>query len=423
MTKKHWFRRPWLQVGVVGLLAMGLTVLSAGSASAAPAQTTLTLYSIATYQPGFEQVISDFEKAHPNIKIDPQYQVVSNTSTLNTEFAAGHGTDIVYMAPGNGGTSSVWPFARDGYLLNLSNASWANGMYQPTKPLYMYKGKVYAWDMGESSTLLSYNQDYFTAHNLTLPTTFDQLLTLCKTISAQGEIPISWGAASTAVNIGDLTSLAVSNVTFPQWLQQRSASKTTFQESAGWRNTVEEITKMNSAGCFQQGAAGLQLTQMITQFSSGKAAMLFTYAGLDAALMKEDPNLHIGMLVPPGPTEKSTRLSITSAGGLGIWSKSPNKAAAETFLNFISKPNESAEFAKLNVLISADQERSGQVPSYYSQVEPYYKQQRTTSTPVWQFPNLEMANTAGAQVTGLFTGQTTVDQLLADLDQDWTSGG
>jgi raffinose/stachyose/melibiose transport system substrate-binding protein len=394
------------------------------SATAASAPQTLTLTSINTYEPGFAQVIKDFQAANPSITINASYEAPSTqySTQIGTEFAAGSGDDLVYLLPGNGNIDAVWPFALKGYLLNLSNQPWVKSLYKPVASLYKYKGKTYAWDFGSStSSSISYNETYFAQHHLKVPATFSQLLTLCKTIAKLNEIPISWGGGSGPVDINNLESMAEDTVfaNDPSWLKQRAANKTTFVKTAGWRQALNQILQMQTAGCFQPGVAGLSLPAMVSQFGSGQAAMMFTYGGLNALASQADPSLKAGIFPPPGVTPATTRVDLAPAGGLGIWDKSPHIAADEAFVKFLAQPAEMQKFTTLNDLISPQEETTGKIPPAYSTLAPFFKAHKTRPTAIWQWPNISMETLAGEQVMGLFTNQLTVTQILQDLDNDW----
>lgn len=418
--------RRWLALVVVCAVAGGATAVASAAVHRAAAQVTLTLTSINTYQPGFTQVIKNFEHANPSITINPTYGVAGPqyTTQVATQFAGGSGDDLVYVLPGNGSADAVWPFAKQGYLLNLSTQSWVGSMYKPVKSLYSLKGKVYSWDLGSSTNaVLNYNMGYFATHSLSVPTTFSQLLTLCGKIAALGQIPIAWGAASSPVDINNVISLAGNTVfaATPNWLTLRAENKTTFANSPGWKQALAQIGQMQNAKCFQPGVAGVQLPQMLGEFGSGQAAMMFTYGGLGALVNASNPSLKIGQFNPPGVTAKKSALTLSPAGGLSVWSKSPHVAAAEAFLKFLAQPTQSEVFATLNDLISPKDESTGHIPAAYAGVASYFKEHRTVPTAAWEWPNTSMENLAGDQVAGLFTGQSNSSQVLAQFDTDWTS--
>lgn len=396
---------------------------SSGSSKSAGGLTpgTVTLVALASDQPGLVQVIKDWEKIHPDIPIQGTYPVSGpNYTAVATQFAAGNGTDLVWLIAGAASPTSAQTFAKAGYLTDLSNESWVPTMYAPTKPQYSLNGKVYIRDGGLSPlAIMSYNKTYFKAHKLTPPTTFSQLLGMCRTISADGKIPISWGAGLQAVNIND-TAVIAGNTVFshdPNWVDQRTQGKTTFASTAGWGQALQEIVDMKNAHCFSPGAAGASLNQMISDFANGQAAMMFTYGGLDGNVLQLTPNLSIGMFALPAPSAADSRVTLQAAGGFGLNSKSNVKADAKAFLNFWSTPKEQKVFADLNNLISATQANTGSLSGIYTEIQPYFTDKKVLTDPTAKWPNTSFNTNAGASIQGLFTGQKTVPQVQSDMDK------
>jgi raffinose/stachyose/melibiose transport system substrate-binding protein len=392
---------------------------SSGSSSLAPA--TLKLSSLQTYQPGMDRVVADFEKAYPQVKINVSYYQSGDpyTTTVSTQFSAGNGPDIVMMAGGRASPVSVTAFARAGYLADLSGQPWVAGMYAPTKSNFQFGGKVYARDLGLSPlAAISYNQDYFNRHHIAVPTTFAQLLGVCKTISAQGKVPISWGAGTQAVNSNNLVTIAGGTVfaSDPGWLARAEAGRTTFASTAGWRDAVQEIADMKTANCFSPGVAGVPVAQMVSDFAGGSAEMMWTYGGSDGLVLQQTPGLKIGMFAPPAPDAADSRVTVQAYGALGVNAKSPSQAQAEAFLNFVSSPAELRAYCSLNQLISGTDAAAGRITGVYAGLKPYFTGNKVLGDPTAQWPSTSMNTNAGASLQGLFTGQKSVSQVLSDLD-------
>ncbi len=399
---------------------------ASGDGSGGLKSASLKLVSLASDKPGLDQAIADWSKIHPDIKIQAQYYPSGDpyTTTVTTQFAGGNGADLVWLTAGNGSQTATQPFARAGYLADLSDQSWVSSMYGPTKPLFEQDGKVYVRDLGLSPlAIMNYNKDYFTQNNLQIPTTFPQLLTLCQTISAKGMTPISWGAATQPVNANNTAVIAGNTVfsTDANWLTTAKTQKTPFTTSAGWREAVQEVQDMKNAKCFSPGAGGVALTQMISDFANKQTAMMFTYGGLDGNVLQQTPSLNIGMFPLPAPQTANTRVTVQAAGGLGINAKSSHKAQAEAFLDFLSTAPEQQVLATKNNLISSGQAVSGDLTGIYADIKTYFTGNLVLADPTAQWPNTSFNTNTGASLQGLFTGQKSVDAVLKDMDKFWTA--
>ncbi|MDR1028514.1 MAG: extracellular solute-binding protein [Clostridiales Family XIII bacterium] len=406
--------------------ALSLGACSGGSAggdsgSGAESGETLSMLMLRTNEPGMNIVLEDFAEEFPDIKIEAEFigDIATFDSQVTSTFAAGNGVDMIHLIAGGSVPPSVQRFADAGHILDLSDQPWVSGMYEPAKDLMMYDGKVYAKDFGFCPLAsLMYDKDYFEENDLTPPTTFDELVALCEEIKALGRIPISWGAAELAVNNNNVFVMAGNNVMSKdsEWMQKRLDGRVTFADDADWKRTLEQLKQLIDLGAFAPGAAAMNQTEMISDFAAGNTAMMFTYGGMAGLVKQETPDFNIGMIAFPGLKAEDTRVMLQSSGGLCINSKLKNTEAAYTFLDFWSRPEESAKFAEAANVISASQAVSGDLGGTYAEMAPVFKAGGTIPDATAALPNMSFSNEAGASVQGLFTGQKTVEQCLADFD-------
>jgi raffinose/stachyose/melibiose transport system substrate-binding protein len=407
----------------VRVLAVPLAVASIAAAqpAAAAESASLKLAALSSYQAGFDKLIEAFEAEYPNIDIAATYYEAGQAyaTTIPTQFAGGSGTDLVFVLAGQARPYSVTPFAAAGYLADLSGASWVSSMYEPTKSLYEYDGAVRARDLGIAPlALLSYNKAYFAENSIAIPTTFDELLGVCAQIAAEGTIPIAWAGGSAVVNANNVATLAGSTVLAddPDWLAKRAAGEVTFAESEGWRRAVQHLADMIAGGCFSPGASGVPLAEMVTQFATGQSAMMFTSGILNGQVLQQTPDLDIGLFPPPGDVPEDTRVIVQPAGGMAIWTEAASAEAANQFLDFISREDQAVVFARASQVISPAEATAGNLPGLYADLASYFDNGQVLSDPTAIWPNTDMNSNFGESLQGLFTGQKTVDDVLADMD-------
>jgi raffinose/stachyose/melibiose transport system substrate-binding protein len=420
--------RDWTGLGSRGwnpiwALAVPLAVASIAAAQPAGAaeSASLKLAALSSYQVGFDKLIEAFEAEYPNIDIEATYYEAGQAyaTTIPTQFAGGSGTDLVFVLAGQARPYSVTPFAAAGYLADLSGASWVSSMYAPTKSLYEHDGAVRARDLGIAPlALLSYSKEYFAEHSIAIPTTFDELLGVCAQIKAKGTIPIAWAGGSAVVNANNVATLAGSTVLAddPDWLAKRAAGEVTFAESEGWRRAVQHLADMIDGGCFSPGASGVPLAEMVTQFATGQSAMMFTSGILNGQVLKQTPDLKIGLFPPPGDVAEDTRVIVQPSGGMAVWTGAKSTEAANLFLDFISREDQAVVFARASQVISPAEATAGNLPGLYADLASYFDKGQVLSDPTAIWPNTDMNSNFGESLQGLFTGQKTVDDVLADMD-------
>jgi raffinose/stachyose/melibiose transport system substrate-binding protein len=408
-------------LAVVATAALGLSACGAGSDEAS-GDTVVTMAMLGTYKAGFDTLIPEFEEANPGITIKPNYYSAAvYAQTVPTQIAGGNGSDLIYVGGGDAAESAL-RLGEAGHLADLSNESWSDTVFEPTRPVYEVDGKLVARDLGMSTlSAIEYDIDYFEEAGVDVPTDFDGLLDMCRAIVEEGDrIPIAWGGGLPAVNYNNLVSVAGN--TFlgddPGWVDQLIAGEVTWSETPGWRDALQYIVDMKDAGCFSPDAASLSFDQMLAQLASGQAASMFTYGGLIAAVKQQTPDLNIGIFAPPAENADDTWLTVQPAGGISLWSRSSHADAAKLFLDFISGEEQQRVLAETNVLISPSDGASGKVPEAYAGVGELLESGRSIpSDAATLLPNLtEVGNVIGASVQGLFTGQRTIDQVLTDMD-------
>jgi multiple sugar transport system substrate-binding protein len=131
-------------------------------------------------------LVKGFEKKYPNIHVkisSASTNSDTNRGNLTTQISGGSTSPDVYLG------DVVWPaqFAKAGIAQPLSDYlkqdywnTFAPGLVQSAT----YKGKVYAAPFFVDESFLFYRKDLLNAHNLPVPTTWDQVLSESKTLQS-----------------------------------------------------------------------------------------------------------------------------------------------------------------------------------------------------------------------------------------------
>jgi raffinose/stachyose/melibiose transport system substrate-binding protein len=414
-------------VAVLIAVAAAAGALAASAGAKPRASATVKLMMLGSYQPAMDLLISNFKRVEPDIDVQATYAVAGPpyTNLLVPQMTGGNGPDVMWLNFARATNTSPASFAAAGYLADLTKSPWVKRLPPVDRAQVTYRKKVYGWSIGLLSTLISYDKTYFRQQNLKVPTTFAQLLGLCRQIAPSGKIPISWGAATSSVNTTNAVAIAAGTVLAkdPKWMAKRLAHKTTFASTPGWRRALQMILDMKDANCFGGGAAGTTLPQMAAQFAGGQAAMIFTASVLNGSAKAINKNLQVGMFPPPADRAADTRVTLQSAGYIGVNQKASSVAAAKTFVNFLAREKQSRLFAKVNYAIAPFDAQKGKLPAEYADLASYFKAGKTVDAMNADFPNTTMTVDMGTSIQGLFTGQKTVDQVLADLDTAFEKKG
>ncbi|HJZ00179.1 MAG TPA: extracellular solute-binding protein, partial [Streptosporangiaceae bacterium] len=145
-------------------------------------------------------LISDFEKAYPNIHVSLTSAPTStdtNRATLVTDISGGSSTPDVFMG------DVIWPaqFGAHQLAVPLSNylpqsywAQFAPGLVQGAT----YNSKIYGSPLFEDQGFLYYRKDLLTKENLPVPKTWEQLVSDSETLQKAGLVKYGyvWQGAS-----------------------------------------------------------------------------------------------------------------------------------------------------------------------------------------------------------------------------------
>ena len=133
----------------------------------------------------FEPIIADFEKEHPNIKIDMQDLGWNDaTQSLQAWAASESLPDLMYHLPG-----TIFDLADKGLVLDLTpylDNELVADMYPSMLEAGQYNGGQYMITCGASTITMWYNAELFTQAGLdpdNPPKTWDELLSACETLS------------------------------------------------------------------------------------------------------------------------------------------------------------------------------------------------------------------------------------------------
>jgi len=144
--------------------------------------------------------------------------------------------------------------------------------------------------------------------------------------------------------------------------------------------------------------------------------MMFTSGILNGQVLEQTPDLNLGMFPAPGDTAESTRVTAQASGGLGQWADTDNPEAVRLFLDFMSQDENLAAVAEANQIISSPDATEGNLPGVYTDLADYFTEDKVVTDYTARWPNTSMGMLTGQSIQGLFTGQKTVDQVLADMD-------
>lgn len=325
--------RKWLAYAVAAL----------GLVSPALAQSTITFgyWGDPPELPPFEEIVSKYQAAHPDVKIEIQHAPWSGYFTrLDAQLAAGAGPDVFFI-------TNVPSYASRGALAPLDDlikaSSFPIDQYVPSSLLtHSYEGKLYSIPRDSAPSALYYNSDAFDAAGVAYPNADWKWADL-----RDAAIKLTTTEGGRITRYG----LALESNDWATWVQQNGGKvfddplkPTTFllAEPAAVEAIQyigDLINKDKVTPNFLEAEQAGGTAQL---FSSGQAAMVITNPSR-LGTFADVPFKWAVANLPGGPT--GIHSNRTGGAGFAINANSKNPEAAWAFLQYLAGPEGQSIFA------------------------------------------------------------------------------
>ena len=176
-----------------------------------------------------------------------------------------------------------------------------------------------------------YNRDMFEEHGWTIPTTWDELLTLCDTIQGEGIQPFYFGFKDTWTCLAPWNSLAV-DLAPADVCKQVNAGNATFSEE--YREVAEKMLELIKYG--EEGPFAYGYNDACTAFANGQSAMFAIGSYAIPQIKSVNPDMDIDSFVMPGSSDADGN-TLNSGVDLmfAVTEECENKEAAYEVIDFL----------------------------------------------------------------------------------------
>lgn len=435
MQRTRFLLAPLAAAAVLGLslTACAPGAATDGDAAAVDASTelitddvTLTLMSTPESGASTEATIAAFEKKHPNITIEySQTNYDDYNQSVNLNLSGDQSPDIVLL-------NAVANTVKNDLVLPLDDYAdlYGWGDFYPANQLNQWRvaddgttlgdgGALYAAPAGFSLVGTYYNRALAAELGIDAPTTREEFADALTTAKDAGVLPIQLGnAEGHAAFIVQLLGQGAGGADDANaWAFGHEGE--TFDTDAN-RAAVETLVDWQKAGYLGDATTvnGTDLQGAVDNFIAGKG--LFLVDGIwDAGKIDDGLAADAGFL--PFPGENVTAIGTSVAYAISSQSEHPNEAAA--FLDFLRSPEASEQqFAQgfmpndPTVAVAEDGTLQGDIVAAWSQV--------AEADGLVAFNNnatATMNDTLKAGTQKLIAGQSTLDDFLTSVQDDWAA--
>lgn len=280
-----------------------------------------------------DNLVAQFMTAHPEVKIDFSATPGQDyPAKLQTSLAGGQPSDILGAQEGNI-ISNVLSGAAIPYA-DLTGKIDLSGLTDTARNQVTVNGIDYGAPLASYTVGIAYQRPIFTEHNLTPPTTWDELTATCQALKDAGVQPIVLGAKD-GVHPFFMYIGLTSSVIGPDGFEaiRRGEKKLTDADvitGAQYLLSLQEF--------FQPGFEATDYVAGKAIFAQGIGAMMVAGTADFTGFKEENPDADLGFIAWPGPeagkysTNTGFELLYTAYNGA-----SPEKQeAAATFINWLA---------------------------------------------------------------------------------------
>lgn len=358
----------------------------------------------------FEKIEANFNATHDDIHL-----TISSpndaTTILKTRFIREDYPDII----GIGGDVNYSNFVDAGILMDISDYDGLKNVKQSYLDIlegleFVPTEGVFGMPYAANAAGILYNKAMFQEHGWTLPTNWNELITLCDTIKKAGILPFYFGMKDTWTCLAPWNALCV-DLAPADICQQVNEGKATF--TAAYKEVAEKMMQLLPYG--EEGVVAYGYNDACTAFANGESAMYTIGSYAVPQILSVNPDMEIGSFVMPG-NDDSDKQYLNSGVDLQfcVTSECPNKEAAYEVLRYLQEPE--------NVQLYIDDQTSVPcengdftLPSVLDDMKPYIDNDKMVDYQDHHYPS-EMSVDAIIQ-TMVINGD--IDAFLAKFDKDW----
>lgn len=321
--------RPLAALGAAAVVLTACAPSTTGSGSGDDGgETTLTVWSWRTDDADEYNAIFDvYEKSHPNVTVEFKAfkETVYNTK-LKTGLSAQQGPDVVQLRAYGG----LQPLVEANRLVPLGDKVDVSSI--PDDVLEGARGredgKLYGVPVAIQTLQIFYNKEIFAKHNISVPQTWEEMITAAKKLKQAGVLPF----ATTGKDIWMLPIIreifGAERAGGQQFAQKVLSGKTDFTDP-DYVASLKLLKKLQPY--FPENVTGVPYEDAQILFASGQAAM-YPGGSFELAVFQDKaPDMKMGVFqAPPAPNSVIDH-SVTPGwmdSSYGVSAKSDSKKAA-----------------------------------------------------------------------------------------------
>jgi raffinose/stachyose/melibiose transport system substrate-binding protein len=395
------------------------------TAESSTAEGTVHILLTSEIQKAMENMGAEFEEANPNAEVEVEIVSAEQLGAVElTRMRSGSPPNLMQAAAGSPDTFGILNYAGQGLVTDLSDQPWAEEIPPVIARTIEMDGKTYGFVTTFGFVAAIYNEDALAELGAQIPTTYKDLLGLCRKATEAGKTAVALGGQESFMNIFPGGALAASTVE-PNFKQERVNEETTFAESAGWLESLEMFREMADEGCFGETPTGYGFSAAQKQVATGKALALMGVPTFAVPVQEANPQAKLGMFPLPGAeSAEDVRVPVAGTYGMVIPANAEEPEIAKEFLAFLAERDEkfASDASSLPVIGLTSLDEAPLLPGM-EPMKPYLSDEKAVEMPTLYWPNDEVQIQWINGIQGMLSGDgTTPEQILESMDKAWSEG-
>lgn len=400
-------------LGLAGVVTVG-TILTGCGASADNGKIKI---EVVQYKPEAVKVFEELEKRFNETHDDIELVIDSPNDAmtiLKTRFIREDYPDII----GIGGDINYSNFLDSDMLMDISDfdglADIKEAYLQTDKELeFVPKEGVYAVPYMANAAGILYNKDIFDENGWTIPTTWDELISLCEEMQAKGILPFYFGYKDTWTTLAPWNAIAV-DLAPSDVCAEVNKGNTTFAEN--YREVAEKEKALLDYA--EPNPVAYGYNDACTAFANGESAMFAIGSYAVPQIKSVNPDINIDSFVFPASND-ADRNVLNSGNDLqfSIMENCENKEAAYEVLRFFLE-DENVQMYLDDQSAVPCKKGNFALPSMLDGMADYINEGKLVDYQDHHYPS-EMSVDAMIQTFLLDDSENALDTFMKRFDTEW----
>ncbi len=365
-----------------------------------------------TYESYIDAFAAEYE-AETGIKVTYDLEMPSADTAseiLKTRLSTGDDLDVFAFHAIN----EKAQYYKAGYLEDLSDGEWIDGLYDSARSAVTYDGKVLGLPMESLTWGILYNKDMFEELGLEPAMTLSELEANAAAIAAAGYTPFlaSYNESWIPQLFLPLTVGAYGNTSHTDFVDRMYADEGSFTEIKDMFNVIDLVNaNANTNGLEIGGVDGC------AEFATGNYGMWVQGPWFSATILESDPDFNLG--VAPLPVNEDPAASMINASvstTLGVCSYSQNKEVAKALVAYFLNPETSESFFTACQFTPVSEIHTFETYPWIDEAISYMSEGKSYLDP--SVPQA-VKDESGKALQGYYSGAVTADDVLMALDDAW----